>query len=176
MTRPADANETVHAWGLAVESDGSDGADLARQNVPVLAGTAEAGAGWQTADTSCREEEGPAETVLVGTGSEVQLCVSAAAGVSGERPVRARVVSLPSWELFADQDAAYRTSVLPPRCPPWPSKRPELRMGAVRRRERSPSTISGPRPPVLSYSPHSGYTTENVVARTRALLAARECS
>ena len=158
VIRPADANETVHAWALAVESDGPTALILTRQNVPVLAGTAEAGPGVARGGYVLVEEAGgPAEVVLVGTGSEVQLCVSAAAELaSGDRPVRARVVSLPSWDLFAAQDEAYRTSVLPPRCPPWPSRRPAVSVGSGTPTPASPSTISGPRPPAVRYWPISG--------------------
>ncbi len=60
--------------------------------------------------------DGPAQVVLLGTGSEVSLCLDAAR-LLAEAGTRARVVSLPSWELFADQDDAYRDDVLPPGVP-----------------------------------------------------------
>ncbi len=109
LIRPADANETAQAWRVAVDSDGPTGLVLTRQGVPVLEGTAElAPEGLpRGAYVLVEEETGTPDVVLVGTGSEVQLCVAAArtlmrAGVS------ARVVSFPSWDLFEAQDDAYR--------------------------------------------------------------------
>ena len=176
VIRPADANETVHAWAIAVESDGPTGLILTRQNVPVLEGTAEAGPGVARGGYVLVEEVGgPAQVILVGTGSEVQLCVSAAAALAtGERPVRARVVSLPCWELFGAQDEAYRTSVLPPEVPTLAVEAASS-LGWERYSDASITFdhfgASAPGGEVLA---HFGYTTENVVARTRDLLEARE--
>jgi transketolase len=176
VIRPADANETAHAWAVAVDSDGPTALILSRQNVPVLVGTADAGPGVARGGYVLVEETGgPAEVVLVGTGSEVQLCVSAAAALaSGDRPVRTRVVSLPSWELFAEQDGAYRTSVLP-RSVPTLAVEAASSFGWERYADASVSIdhygASAPGDEVLA---HFGYTTENVVTRTRDLLKARE--
>jgi transketolase len=118
VVRPADANECAQAWRLAVDGDGPTALVLTRQGIPVLAQTAERApegvsrGGYVLMD----EEGGPAEIVLVSTGSEVHVCVAAAA-LLAERGVRARVVSLPCWDRFETQDEEYRRSVLPPGVP-----------------------------------------------------------
>jgi transketolase len=115
IIRPADANECSAAWQVAVDSDGPTALILTRQDVPVLAGTAElARAGLPRGAYVLSEPAGgPPEVILAGTGSEVQLCVQAADLLEAEG-VRARVVSFPSWDLFELQDAAYRHEVLTP--------------------------------------------------------------
>ena len=113
VIRPADATETVGAWRVAVESDGPTALILTRQGVPVLAGTrAEAvAAGGYTVV----EPDEPRLT-LVGTGSEVSVCCDAA-DLLGAEGIAARVVSLPSWELFARQPYSEQARVLRPDLP-----------------------------------------------------------
>ena len=113
VIRPADATETVGAWRVAVSSDGPTALILTRQGVPVLEGTrAEAVAAGGYAIS----EPDDAGLTLVGTGSEVSVCCDAAALLAAEG-VSARVVSLPSWELFADQPHAEQARVLRPDLP-----------------------------------------------------------
>ncbi len=112
VIRPADANETAQAWRVAVDSDGPTGLVLTRQSVPVLEGTA-GNEGVRRGGYVLVEADGAPDLVLVGTGSEVHVCVEAARLLAADG-VATRVVSLPSWELFAEQDEAYRESVLPP--------------------------------------------------------------
>ncbi len=113
VIRPADATETVGAWRVAVESPGPTALILTRQGVPVLAETrAEAVAAGGYA---LREPDDPALT-LVATGSEVAVCCDAADALSAEGVV-ARVVSLPSWELFAEQPRAEQDRILRPDLP-----------------------------------------------------------
>jgi transketolase len=177
VIRPADANETVHAWRIAVDSGGPTALLLSRQSVPVLEGTAEAGDGVGRGGYVLVEESGgPAQIILVGTGSEVQLCVEAAAVLargSGGEAVRARAVSLPSWELFAAQDDSYRTSILPPEVPTL-AVEAAASFGWERYADDSVSIdhfgASAPGSEVLA---HFGYTVENVVARARALLTTK---
>jgi transketolase len=112
VIRPADANETAQAWRVALERrDGPTALALTRQTVPHLdvpAGAVARG-GYVLADV----EAGPPDVVLIGTGSEVAVCLAARSRLADEG-IAARVVSLPSFELFAAQDRAYRDSVLPP--------------------------------------------------------------
>jgi transketolase len=114
VIRPADANETIQAWKIAVNSDGPTAMILSRQALPIYTETAERGAeGTPRGGYVLR----PAPTsspdlVLIGTGSEVQLCLGAA-DVLAESGISAQVVSLPCWELFAEQSADYRSSVIP---------------------------------------------------------------
>ena len=113
VLRPADANETVGAWRVALESDGPTALILTRQGVPVLEGTrAEAVAAGGYA---LREPDDP-QLTLVGTGSEVSVCCDAAALLAAD-DVAARVVSLPSWELFAEQPYREQARVLRPDLP-----------------------------------------------------------
>ncbi|MEI8241485.1 MAG: transketolase C-terminal domain-containing protein, partial [Actinomycetota bacterium] len=109
--RPADAIETAQAWGAALRSSGTPSvmclsrqalATLPRQD-PGIDGVA------RGAYVVCGAAD--RDVTLLATGSEVAVAVSAAA-ILAERSIRAAVVSLPCWELFDEQDAAYRTAVL----------------------------------------------------------------
>jgi len=104
--RPADANETAAAWRVAIERrDGPTALVLTRQNVPTLDGAAavERGA-YVLADGE--------DCILIGTGSEVSVALEARELLARDG-IGARVVSMPSFELFAAQPAAYREEVLP---------------------------------------------------------------
>ena len=115
LIRPADANETAQAWRIAVDSSGPTALILTRQNVPVLDGTAdgEVERGAYVLSEAPRRQP---SLVLIGTGSEVAVCVDAAASLR-EQGVSVRVVSMPSWDLFAAQPESYRDAVLPPGVP-----------------------------------------------------------
>jgi transketolase len=114
--RPADANETALAWKeILLRSSGPSSILLTRQNVPHLDPGVAKGArrgGYVLNDPP----GGAAEVVLMGTGSEVSLCLAAAAELE-RRGVKARVVSLPCRERFHRQDRSYRDAVLPPGVP-----------------------------------------------------------
>ena len=119
VLRPADANETAFAWKIAVErTDGPTALLLSRQGLPVIEGTRVKGAAGVARGAYVLSGEGgdaPA-VVLIATGGEVSLAVSAAAELAS-RGMAARVVSMPSWELFAEQTDDYRQQVLPPSIP-----------------------------------------------------------
>jgi transketolase len=111
VIRPADANETAAAWRACVEHDGPTALVLSRQNLTVCTdGSAVArGAGVvRTADDP--------QVVIVATGSEVPLSVTAGEQLAAEG-VRAQVVSLPSWDRFAVQGDEFRASIFPPGVP-----------------------------------------------------------
>ncbi|MDW5592929.1 transketolase [Conexibacter stalactiti] len=114
VIRPSDANETAEAWRVAVELvEGPTVLILSRQNLPVLDRSKYGPAkGLDKGAYVLAEAEGAAATI-VGTGSEVSVAL-AAAELLAEDGVTARVVAMPSWELFEAQDQAYRDSVLPP--------------------------------------------------------------
>ncbi len=118
VIRPADANETAQAWRIAVDRDGPTALILTRQDLPVLEATAALAATGvpRGAYVLAEPSDGTVQVVLLATGSEVALCIDAAA-LLAEAGTRVRVVSLPSWELFAEQDAGYRDEVLPPGVP-----------------------------------------------------------
>lgn len=115
VVRPADANETAHAWRhLLTRRDHPVGLCLTRQGVPVLEGTSYEGVAAGAYVLS--EADGEPQVVLIGTGSEVQLAVEAQK-ILADKGIRARVVSMPCFEWFFEQDAEYRNSVLPPSVP-----------------------------------------------------------
>ncbi|QRN80079.1 MAG: transketolase [Nocardiopsis sp. BM-2018] len=112
LLRPADGNETAQAWRLALErTEGPTALALTRQGVPHL--EVPEGSVARGAYVLSEAEGGDPEVVLIGTGSEVSVCLAAQERLAQEG-VRARVVSMPSFELFAAQDEAYRKRVLPP--------------------------------------------------------------
>lgn len=113
--RPADATETAAAWKIALERrNGPTALILSRQNLPILDRTRFAPASgvsrggyilWETKTTP--------DVILIGTGSEVHVALEAGKRLQ-DKGIGARVVSLPSWELYDAQPAVYRESVLPP--------------------------------------------------------------
>jgi transketolase len=113
--RPGDANEVAEAWrAVMARPDRPAVIVLSRQNIPTLdRATCGSAAGTARGGYVLRDAPGGTpDCILIGTGSEVQICLDAAATLA-ESGVKARVVSLPSWDLFEEQDAAYRESVLP---------------------------------------------------------------
>ena len=114
VLRPADANETVACWRLALERKGPAALILSRQGLPVIDDVERTRAGVaRGAYVLADADSGRPDVVLLATGSEVSLAL-AARDLLSERGVRARVVSMPSWELFEEQTQAYRDEVLPP--------------------------------------------------------------
>ncbi|MBA3793874.1 MAG: transketolase, partial [Rubrobacter sp.] len=112
VIRPADPNETSMAWWTTLEAEGPVALLLTRQNVPVLDPVAAEGA-LRGAYVLRDAEDGEPEAILIGTGSEVAVALEARGALS-EKGVDARVVSMPSWEVFDAQDQGYKDSVLPP--------------------------------------------------------------
>jgi len=113
VIRPADPNETAEAWAFAVKQQGPTLLAMTRQNVPHLDRSNARSPGVERGGYILAEAEGGApEVILIGTGSEVGLCVKAQERLKGYG-VKARVVSLPSWEIFGAQDETYREQVLP---------------------------------------------------------------
>lgn len=114
VMRPADATETAQCWQYAIQHNGPTLFALTRQNVPHLSR-----ANAKDVDVSkgayilSEAEGGSPEVILIGTGSEVSLCMKAQEKLKGYG-VKARVVSFPSWSLFEAQPQAYRDAILPP--------------------------------------------------------------
>ena len=120
VMRPADATETAEAWRAAIERlDGPTALVLSRQGLPVLdRGTFPPASDLRKGAYTLWQANGPQDgdvpdALIIATGSEVPLALDAAKALA-ERGTSARVVSMPSWELFAAQPKAYRDSVLPP--------------------------------------------------------------
>ena len=117
VIRPADANEAAEAWRYAIGSaKGPTALALTRQAIPTFDRTRMASAAGLHRGAYVLIESKNPEVILIGTGSELQLCVAAFEQLD-KQGVRARVVSMPSWEIFDEQDAAYRQSVLPDSIP-----------------------------------------------------------
>jgi transketolase len=114
VVRPADGAETVQAWKLALETSGPTLLALTRQGLPPLGDIPADGVarGAYVVHEAHVGRDQP-EVVLIGTGSEVQVCLGAAEVLEAEG-VAIRVVSMPSWERFAEQEQVYRDRVLPP--------------------------------------------------------------
>jgi transketolase len=115
VIRPADANETAEAWRVIIEDlEGPAVLVLSRQDLPVLDIDFD-GVG-RGAYVISPAPEGDEHVTLVGTGAEVHTAI-AAQKILGSQGIGARVVSMPSWELFAEQEDSYRDEVLPPTLP-----------------------------------------------------------
>lgn len=116
VIRPADANETAVAWRVALQHQhGPVALALTRQNLPIFDRAAMAAADGleRGAYILAEAEGGKPDIILIATGSEVALAVEARQQLT-HQGVQARVVSMPSWELFEQQPQAYREEVLPP--------------------------------------------------------------
>jgi transketolase len=115
VIRPGDANETAAAWRVILEElDGPGVLILSRQDLPVQPNASAEGVARGA--YVLREADGDERAAIVATGSEVWVAHDAA-DLLAQDGIGARVVSMPSWELFADQDADYREEVLPPDLP-----------------------------------------------------------
>jgi transketolase len=111
VLRPGDANETASAWRFAMtHKHGPVALLLTRQALPILSGTGDvARGGYVLADA-----DGTPDVILLASGSEVPLAVEAREKLASQK-IKARVVSMPSWELFDQQTSEYKDSVLPPK-------------------------------------------------------------
>jgi transketolase len=173
--RPGDANEAVEAWKIAVRQvHGPVSLVFSRQAMPTFDRAKFAPAsGLAKGGYVLLEADGKPQVILIGTGSELSLCVQAAEQLKTEK-INARVVSLPSWELFEKQDAAYRATVLPPDVP----ARVSVEMGATLGWERyvGPKGKSigmhtfGASAPLKDLLKRFGFTVENVVAAAKEVL------
>jgi len=115
VIRPADANETVEAWRLALSNTkGPTTLVFSRQNLPVLdRSVCNAASGTRRGGYILWESSANPELILIATGSEVSMTLTAARKLAAE-DINVRVVSLPSWEIFDRHPQEYRHSVLPP--------------------------------------------------------------
>ena len=179
VVRPADANEVAEAYRAVVAMDNQPSAlVLTRQNLPTLDRTKYAPAsglqkgGYVLADPP----DGKPEVILIASGSEVSLCVEAHQRLSAEG-IKARVVSLPSFELFDAQPAEYRRSVLPPEIAARVGVEAGVELGWGKYLGLGGHFIGmdgfGASAPFKELFEHFGFTVENVVAAAKAAIAAR---
>ncbi|MCO5949962.1 transketolase [Mucilaginibacter flavidus] len=175
VIRPADANESVHAWRVAVEHKGGPVVLIfTRQGLPILdqdkygkAENVEKGA-YILSEGS----KGP-DLILIATGSEVALIMQAQEKLEAEG-ISTRVVSMPSWELFEKQDAAYKEKVFPKAS----RKRLAVEMASPMGWHKYTTdegdmlgmTTFGESAPAEELYKHFGFTVDNVVAKAKALL------
>lgn len=176
VMRPADANETSAAWYYAVTSESTPTAlVLSRQDLPVLPTTKErAFEGVGKGAYVVSEVNGDLDAILIAAGSEVSLAVEAQKALEKENII-VSVVSMPSWDRFDAQDAAYKEQVLPKSV----TKRLAIEMGSSMGWHKYTGTdgdvlgidtfgASAPGDIVMA---EYGFTVDNVVARVKTLLA-----
>jgi transketolase len=176
LFRPADANETAAAWAVALQRTGPTAMALSRQNLPILA--AEAGVVHDGARRGAyilaEAQSGTPDVILMASGSEVQLAVAARETLEGEG-IATRVVSMPSWDVFAAQPENYRDQVLPPSV----RARVSVEAGATFGWERYIGDYGaaigidhfGASAPGGEVLKHFGFTAENVAEHARTVLA-----
>ncbi|MFM5901907.1 MAG: transketolase [Dolichospermum sp.] len=174
VIRPADGNETSGGYKVAIEKSKAQASTLlafTRQNVPNLAGTSIAGVpkGAYTI-VDC---QGTPDIILIGTGSELSLCVSAAEKLTAEGK-KVRVVSMPSSTLFDTQDAAYKESILPKAVTKRLSVEAASSFGWHKYIGSEGDTVSidtfGASAPGGICLEKFGFTVDNVLAKAKALL------
>jgi transketolase len=174
--RPADANETVACWRLALERTGACFFALSRQDLPVIDPATHDVYGGVSRGAYVLEDAASPRVILIGTGSEVAPCVEAKKLLEIDG-VSARVVSMPSWEIFDEQSAEYKASVLPANVPKlaveagsplgwWKYVGLD---GDVIGLDRFGASAPGPK--VLA---ELGFSAENVAARARKLIKVRD--
>jgi transketolase len=174
--RPGDANETVQAWKIALaQTNRPSCIVLSRQPLPTLdrAIYASAQGTARGAYVLGDAEKGQPAVILIATGSEVGMTVKAYEQLKSEG-VAARVVSMPSWELFEDQDQAYRDSVLPPGVTARVVVEQAGPVGWDRYVGNTGAKIVmntfGASAPIEKLQAKFGFTTENIVKVARAQL------
>ena len=177
VIRPADANEVVEAWRVIMQIQHQPVAlVLTRQNLPTLDRDKYAPASGLAKGAYILSDPPAAkpQVILIGTGSEVHLCVEAQSMLAKDG-IAARVVSMPSWELFEHQDEAYRESVLPAEINARVSVEQAAAFGWERYVGRSGTAIGmrtfGASAPLKALLTHFGFTAEHVAHAAREQVA-----
>jgi transketolase len=175
VLRPADGTETSGAYKVAVLNANQNRATLiafSRQAVPNLAGSSIDGVAKGA--YAVIDSDGTPDVILIGTGAEVGLCVKAAEQLTSEGK-KVRVISMPSWELFEAQDAAYKESVLPKAVTKRLVVEAGISMGWQKYAGAEGDILAvdrfGVSAPGGTIMDKFGFTVENVVAKAKALLA-----
>ncbi len=176
LIRPADANETAAAWRVALErKDGPTALALTRQKLPILNPNKHPISEGvpRGAYILSKAEGGSPDMILIASGSEVSLVIEAQSKLAAEG-IRARVVSMPSWELFEAQDAAYKENVLPRNIRARLAVETGVGMGWERYVGDSGDVLSqdtfGASGPYKDVFKHFGFTAENVVEKAKSVL------
>ncbi len=174
VVRPCDANETAAAYRTILSfHDRPAALVLTRQNLPTLDRDKYAPADGLARGAYVLADSDHPQVILMATGSEVSLCVQAYEQLQTEG-IAARVVSMPCWELFEEQDEAYRESVLPSSITARVAVETAVRQGWDRYLGTAGRFIGmssfGASAPVKDVMRHFGFTVENVVAQAKELL------
>jgi transketolase len=180
VIRPADANEVAEAWRLTIEQDHQPVAlVLTRQDVPIIDRSRYASAegvrrgGYVIADP----DDGDPEVILIATGSEVALALAAHESLIADG-IRSRVVSLPSFYLFDQQDSEYRDSVLPPEITARVSIEEAATLGWDRYVGPDGATIGmhtfGSSAPLKDVLAEYGFTPDQIAETARSILGSKE--
>jgi len=176
--RPADANEVVEAWKLVMQLQHEPALlVLTRQALPTFdrAKSASAAGLAKGAYVLAQNQGSRPDVLLIATGSEVHLCVEAFEQLSKEG-IQARVISMPSWELFERQDRSYRDSVLPPAVTARVSVEMASTFGWERYVGMTGHSIGmrsfGASAPLKALQKHFGFTVENIIAEAKAQIQA----
>lgn len=175
VIRPADANETVQAWRVALEhAQGPVVIVLTRQGLPVIDQDKYAAAsGLEHGAYILSGSEGEPDIILMGSGSEVQLLLKAREKLSGDS-INARVVSMPSWELFDQQTDEYKEKIFPKANRKRLAVEAGSPLGWLKYTTDDGATIGidrfGESAPGDEVMKEYGFSVENVVAKARALL------
>jgi len=176
VMRPADANETAEAWRTVIALREPSCLALTRQKIPTVDRNRYAAAAGvaQGAYVLADGENGRIDVILIGTGSEVSLCLAARDALSGEG-IAARVVSMPSWELFDRQPPRYRDEVLPPAVRARVSVEAAAALGWERYVGRHGATIGmhgfGASAPLKDVMKEYGFTAEKIAEAAKAQIA-----
>ncbi len=172
LIRPADANETSQAWKIAIEQKtGPVALALTRQKLPFIDRTKYAAADL-TANGAyvLAENSSSPEIILIGTGSELQYALGAYEQLVKEG-IHARLVSMPSWELFERQSKEYRESVFPVSVKKRLAVEAGVELGWYKYASETVTINSfGQSAPYEALYKHFGFTTENVLARAKAIV------
>lgn len=175
VIRPADGNETAEAWTLAIERDTPTVLVFTRQELPVLDRSgAKGGKTERGAYILAEADGGSPDVILLASGSEVNLCVETQKKLI-DLNVRARVVSVPSWEIFREQSAEYQESVLPKAIRNRITVEAASTMGWERFAGLDGITIGidrfGASAPAAELMKNFGFTSENICAAALRLVA-----
>ncbi|HET7890174.1 MAG TPA: transketolase [Candidatus Sulfotelmatobacter sp.] len=176
VLRPGDANEVTEAWKIIAHQQSSPVAlVLTRQNLPTLDRSKYAAAsGVAKGAYVLADAGGKPEVILLATGSELSLCVEAYEKLKAEG-VKPRVVSMPSWEIFEQQDSAYKESVLPSDVTARVSVEMASTLGWARYTGLKGRNIGmrqfGASAPLKDLLKHFGFTVDAVVKEARAAMA-----
>jgi transketolase len=174
--RPGDANEVAETWRYIMTLKHEPALlALTRQAIPTFDRTKYAPAsGVAKGAYVLADSGGTPEVILIGTGSELQLCVGAYEKLTSEG-VKARVVSMPSWEVFEKQSAEYKAQVLPPAVKARVSVEAGTTLGWSRYVGDAGESVGrddfGASAPIKDLMLHFGFTVDNVVAKARASMS-----